>query len=207
MSGAAMGDWRALALDPPRAYGPPLGTARLRTVPEDFQVEERLGFEPSGAGDHVLVRVRKRGANTAWVARALARIAGVRPHDVGYAGLKDRHAVTTQWFSLPARRQGPAALAEARGEGWEVLEAHAHRRKLPRGALAGNDFRIVLRGFDGDREALERRVEKLRQHGVPNYCGPQRGGRALANLAGLRGGAPPPGGGGGGRAAARRLVV
>lgn len=201
-----MADWQALALDPPRAFGPPVGSARLRSVPEDFQVDERLGFEPSGAGEHLLVRVRKRGANTAWVARELARVAGVRPHDVGYAGLKDRHAVTTQWFSLPARRQEPAALAGAHGEGWEVLEAHAHRRKLPRGALAGNDFRIVLRGFDGDREALERRVEKLRQHGVPNYFGPQRFGRDLANLAVLRGGAPSRDGRGFVLSAARSLI-
>ncbi|MFN5011164.1 MAG: tRNA pseudouridine(13) synthase TruD, partial [Gammaproteobacteria bacterium] len=90
-----MGDWRALALDPPRAYGPPLGTARLRSVPEDFRVDERLGFEPSGAGDHVLVRVRKRGANTAWVAGGRARIAGVRPPHGGYGGLTDRPAVPT----------------------------------------------------------------------------------------------------------------
>lgn len=201
-----MADWQALALDPPRAFGPPVGSARLRSVPEDFQVDERLGFEPSGAGEHLLARVRKRGANTAWVARELARVAGVRPHDVGYAGLKDRHAVTTQWFSLPARRQAPAALAGACGEGWEVLEAHAHRRKLPRGALAGNDFRIVLRGFDGEREALERRVEKLRQHGVPNYFGPQRFGRDLANLAVLRGGAPSRDGRGFVLSAARSLI-
>ena len=186
-----MSDWRVLALDPPRASGPPIGRAVLRTVPEDFRVDERLGFEPSGEGEHLLLKVRKRGANTAWVARELARVAGVRPHDVGYAGLKDRHAVTTQWFSLPARRGASAALAGARGEGWEVLEAHAHRRKLPRGALAGNDFRIVLRSFDGDREALERRVELLRQRGAPNYFGPQRFGRDLANLAVLRGGPPP----------------
>ncbi|MFM7708789.1 MAG: tRNA pseudouridine(13) synthase TruD [Gammaproteobacteria bacterium] len=201
-----MVDWRSLALDPPRAFGPPLGSARMRSVPEDFQVDERLGFEPSGAGEHLLVRVRKRGANTAWVARELARIAGVRPHDVGYAGLKDRHAVTTQWFSLPARRQGPAALAAAQGEGWQVLEAHAHRRKLPRGALAGNEFRIVLRGFDGGREALERRVEKLRQHGVPNYFGPQRFGRELANLVVLRGSPPPRDGRGFVLSAARSLI-
>ena len=201
-----MADWRAPALDPPRAFGPPIGTARLRSVPEDFQVDERLGFEPSGAGEHLLVRVRKRGANTPWVARELARVAGVRPHDVGYAGLKDRHAVTTQWFSLPARRQGPAALAEARGEGWEVLEAHAHRRKLPRGALAGNDFRIVLRGFDGGRDDLERRVGQLRQRGVPNYFGPQRFGRDLANLAVLRGSPPPRDGRGFVLSAARSLI-
>ena len=87
-----------------------------------------------------------------------------------------------------------------------MLEAHAHRRKLPRGALAGNDFRIVLRGFDGAREALERRAEKLRQHGVPNYFGPQRFGRDLANLSVLQGGPPPRDGRGFVLSAARSLI-
>ncbi len=91
--------WIERALNVPRAFGSPLGTGRLRVEPEDFIVDEDLGFEPSGAGAHVLVRVRKRGANTEWVAREIARHAGCRPGDVGFAGLKDRHAVTTQWFS------------------------------------------------------------------------------------------------------------
>ena len=107
----------------------------------------------------MLLRVRKRGQNTAWVARELARLADVRQHDVGYAGLKDRNAVTTQWFSLPARRRTAADFVGSGGEGFEVLEAHAHRRKLPRGALAGNDFRIMLRGVTGEPTAIEARLE------------------------------------------------
>ena len=107
-----------LALDPPRAAGAPLGSAVIRSTPEDFQVDERLGFEPSGSGEHLLLRVRKRGQNTAWVARELARLADVRQHDVGYAGLKDRNAVTTQWFSLPARKRTAADFVGAGGEGF-----------------------------------------------------------------------------------------
>jgi tRNA pseudouridine13 synthase len=179
--------WTELALDPPRAHGATVGTAAIRVSPEDFQVDEQLGFTPSGSGEHLLLRVRKRGQNTAWVARELARLADVRQHDVGYAGLKDRNAVTTQWFSLPARRRTAAEFVGAGGEGFEVLEAHAHRRKLPRGALTGNDFRIVLRGFEGDPAALEARLSQLRERGVPNYFGPQRFGRDLSNLAVLRG--------------------
>lgn len=202
-----MDDWRGLAIDPPRALGPPVGRARLRATPEDFQVDEQLGFEPSGEGEHLLLRVRKRGANTAWVARELAKVVGVRQHDVGYAGLKDRNAVTTQWFSMPTRRNAPVAgLVGAGGEGWEVLEAHAHRRKLPRGALAGNAFRIVLRSFDGEREALERRVESLRRRGAPNYFGPQRFGRGLSNLEPLRSGVLPRDGRGFVLSAARSLL-
>jgi len=93
--------WLQQAFDPPRALGPTLSPALLRAQPEDFIVEEELGFEPAGTGQHVLLKVRKRGANTQWVARELARLCGCRPMDVGYAGLKDRRAVATQWFSVP----------------------------------------------------------------------------------------------------------
>lgn len=201
-----MPGWSELALDPPRAHGESVGRAAVRVTPEDFQVDEQLGFTPSGSGEHLLLRVRKRGQNTAWVARELARLAAVRPHDVGYAGLKDRNAVTTQWFSLPARRRSAAEFVGAGGEGFEVIEAHAHRRKLPRGALTGNDFRIVLRGFEGDPAALETRLGHLRSRGVPNYFGPQRFGRELSNLAVLRGAPAPRDGRGFALSAARSLI-
>ncbi len=157
----------------------------MRRTPEDFIVEEQLGFAPSGAGEHVLLRVRKRDANTGWVARELATLAGMRPHDVGYAGLKDRHAVATQWFTVPGRRRAAAEWTGVTGEGFEVLEAHAHSRKLPRGALAGNRFTIVLRDLAGDTRALETQVQHAARHGVPNYFGPQRFGRDLSNLSTL----------------------
>lgn len=173
--------WRVAAIQPPRA-GDPAGRARIRATAEDFQVDEQLGFSASGAGEHVLLRVRKRDANTAWVARELARLAGGRPHDVGYAGLKDRHAVTTQWFTAPGRRRPAAEWVGVAGEGFEVIEAAPHSRKLPRGALAGNRFRIVLRGFSGDASRLAARVAEIAAAGVPNYFGPQRFGRDLSNL-------------------------
>jgi tRNA pseudouridine13 synthase len=179
--------WQELALDPPRRVEPAAGRARLRERFEDFQVDEVLGFEPSGQGEHWLLRVRKCNANSGWVAADLARQAGVRPFEVGYAGLKDRRAVTTQWFTVPARRGGVQDWAGRVGEGYEILEAHRHTRKLPRGALAGNRFTLVLRGFTGSREALERRVAEIAVEGVPNYFGPQRFGRELGNLAVLRG--------------------
>jgi len=132
----------------------------------------------------VLLQVRKRLANTAWVARDLARTAGVRHFDVGYAGLKDRNAVTTQWFTLPSRRRDPASWLGTGGDGYEVIAAAAHARKLPRGALAGNRFRIVLRDFTGDAARLGGRVAAAAREGVPNYFGPQRFGRDLGNLRG-----------------------
>jgi tRNA pseudouridine13 synthase len=177
--------WRALALAPPRVVEAPRCRATMRRTPEDFLVEEQLGFAPSGAGEHVLLRVRKRDANTGWVARELATLAGTRPQDVGYAGLKDRHAVATQWFTVPGRRRPAAEWPGLTGEGFEVLEAHAHSRKLPRGALAGNRFEIVLRDLAGDTRALETQVQHAARHGVPNYFGPQRFGRDLSNLSTL----------------------
>lgn len=183
-----MSELNRLALDPPRAIEPPVGVARWRVSPEDFVVDEVLGFEPSGQGEHVLVTVRKRGANTLWVARELARHAGVRPQDVGFAGLKDRHAVTTQSFTVPLRRQPLEMWQTVVGEGYEVIAAARHSRKLPRGALRGNRFRLVLRDFAGDRSAFEARVAQMAIQGAPNYFGAQRFGRDLANLAP---GAPP----------------
>lgn len=178
-------DWLDVALRPARAHGPPPGRGRLRVAPEDFAVTERLGFEPDGGQAHLLLVVAKRDANTAWVARELARHAGVRPDDAGYAGLKDRRAVATQWFSVPATRP-VAEWAGVAGEGYEVLAAHPHSRKLRRGALAGNGFRILVRDFAADSAALEARLATVIAEGVPNYFGPQRFGRDGANVAAVQ---------------------
>ncbi len=148
-------------------------------------MEEDLGFAPAGAGAHLLLKVRKVNANTAWVARELARLAGCRPHEVGYAGMKDRRAVAVQWFSVP-RPRAPIEWQGLAGEQFTVLEAHPHHRKLPRGALAGNRFTIRLRPQGGSGAelgvALAVRLEAIGRLGVPNYFGPQRFGRAGANL-------------------------
>jgi tRNA pseudouridine13 synthase len=180
--------WIGRALEVPRAFGSPLGTGRLRAQAEDFVVDEDLGFAPSGAGAHVLVRVRKRGANTEWVAREIARHAGCRSGDVGFAGLKDRHAVTTQWFSVPSPRGAAyvgdtiALLTGAKGEDYEVLEAHAHAKKLPRGALAGNRFAIRVRDITAADGDIATRIAAIARDGLPNFFGPQRFGRDGANL-------------------------
>ncbi len=155
--------------------------AHFREAPEDFQVDERLGFAPDGRGEHLLLRVRKRGANTAWVGDALAKWAGIDPRGVGYAGLKDRHAVTCQTFSLhlPGREPPPQWPLHP---DFEVLSAARHGRKIARGALAGNAFRIVLRGVEGERAAIDARVAELCAQGVPNYFGEQRFGRGGGNI-------------------------
>ena len=167
----------------PRASGEPLFQARIRRSPADFQVDEELGFEPDGTGEHEFLRIEKTGANTAWLARQLARHAGVRVADVGFAGLKDRHAVTTQWFSVP-RRGDAVAWTAFECEGVRLLRCDRHTRKLRRGAHRGNRFRIALRGdiAEDARSNVETRLTDIARHGVPNYFGAQRFGRDGSNL-------------------------
>lgn len=166
----------------PCSHGGPAGSARLRVSPEDFLVREWLGFDADGEGDHLLLKVRKRGANTMWVAKQLARLGKIHPRDVGFAGLKDRDAVAEQAFTVPGRSAVPNWLGVT-GDGFEVIGAERTRRKLKRGALKGNDFEIVLREFSGDTSALEQRLQTLSTAGAPNYFGPQRFGHNGSNIA------------------------
>jgi tRNA pseudouridine13 synthase len=173
--------WLRSALDPARAFGPTPVSGALRVEPEDFAVVERLGFEPDGGESHRLLRIEKIGANTLFVARALAARAGRPPADVGFAGQKDRRAVARQWFSVPATRE-TASFVGYSGDGFRVLSEHAHSRKLRRGALAGNRFSIRVRGLQGDPGAIEERIARLAASGLPNYFGTQRFGREGSNL-------------------------
>lgn len=170
----------------PRAYGNPPLTATLRSIPEDFRVEEILGYEPDGEGEHAFLWVEKREANTDWVARELARFAGVSPMNVGYAGLKDRHAVTRQAFTvqLPGKAD-PDWNAFPHAE-VKVLSSTRHKRKLKRGALRGNRFVLVLRDVQGDRARAEEVLQAIATRGVPNYFGEQRFGREGGNVAQAR---------------------
>ena len=167
----------------PRAHGTPVLTALFRGREEDFLVEEIAGFDPSGQGEHALLTIEKRGLNTVDVVQRLMRWAGVRDVAIGYAGLKDRNAVTRQRFTvhLPGRETPDVAALE--GDALRVLEVARHSRKLPRGALAGNRFELVLREVDGDRAAVEARLVAIARDGVPNYFGEQRFGRAGDNVA------------------------
>lgn len=155
---------------------------RLREHPEDFRVDEIMGFEPDGEGEHLLLHVRKTGANTEWVARRLASHAGLPVSTVGYAGLKDKHAVTTQWFSVHVGLHLDPDWTLLDAQGVEVLEVHRHRRKLRRGALRGNRFRLRVRGLGGDLSLLEERLSLAGRLGVPNYFGAQRFGNREGNL-------------------------
>ena len=180
-----LNSWRQLALGAPRACGDPQATGVLRADPEDFVVAEDLGFAPDGDGAHLLLKVRKRNANTGWVAQELARALGCHVRDIGFAGLKDRRAVAIQWFSVPATPRSLADAAALKNPEFAVLQVHRHRRKLPRGALAGNAFTIRIRGYTGSAAVLRARCEAIAHAGVPNYFGPQRFGRDASNLARL----------------------
>ncbi|MEJ2128034.1 MAG: tRNA pseudouridine(13) synthase TruD [Woeseiaceae bacterium] len=167
-----------------RALGPPLCSCRIRSTPSDFVVTEQLDIEFSGDGEHDWLWIEKTGANTTWVADQLARHAGVHSRDVGYSGLKDRHAVTTQWFSV-RRPSGTGTDWDAfHADGVKILEQHRHQRKLKRGTHRRNTFRIALRGDDIDinRNAIVERLERIKEQGVPNYFGEQRFGHDGGNI-------------------------
>ena len=167
----------------PRAHGPAVLSATIRSTPEDFFVEELPGFEPSGSGEHLLLTIEKRGMNTAFAAKRIAQWARVPEMGVSYAGLKDRHAVTRQRFSVHLPKKVAPDLATLESDELRVLDHAWHSRKLPRGALAGNRFVLVLRELQGEREAIELRLRAIAEHGVPNYFGEQRFGREGDNVA------------------------
>ena len=166
-----------------RAWGAPAGSAMIRSCPEDFRVSEELGFELSGSGEHVFLYLQKRQLNSMDLLSRLARLSGVAERDIGLSGLKDRNAVTRQWFSVGmAGRPEPDWQLLATDGDVEVLATGRHLRKLRRGVHRANRFKLVLRQLSGDRQQLESRLQLLREQGVPNYFGEQRFGRNGSTL-------------------------
>ena len=165
------------------AHGEPVLSASTRTTPEDFRVEEIDGFEATGSGEHLLLTVEKRGMNTAYAADRIARWAGIPAMGVSYAGMKDRHAVTSQRFSVHLPKRIAPDLATLESAELRVTRSEWHSRKLPRGALSGNRFQLVLRDVVGDVDAIEQRLRAIAREGVPNYFGEQRFGRFGNNVA------------------------
>lgn len=169
-------------------HGKPAAKGRLKVKPEDFFVSETLNFTPTNDGEHFLVRIRKVGENTLYVANELAKACGVPSRDVSWAGLKDRHAVTEQWFSvhLPGKPDPDLALFVESHEGVEaIVDTARHDKKLRPGSLIGNQFKLIVRDFEGD-EAVETRLEQIKDKGVPNYFGAQRFGRNGNNVTAAR---------------------
>lgn len=161
----------------------PLG--QIRTIASDFQVTEELGFTPEGAGEHMWLQVRKRDMNTRDVAARLAAQLNIDERQINHSGLKDRVAVTCQWFSLPwpIKRDLPTLQEEPN---WQIVQQTRGLKRLRIGAHRGNHFALICRAIVGDRTQLQQQLDAVRQRGFPNYFGAQRFGRGGANLAKAR---------------------
>ncbi|WP_444436713.1 tRNA pseudouridine(13) synthase TruD [Pseudomonas sp. A6] len=170
----------------PRAHGEPCGQAVLKAVAEDFQVDEVLDIPLSGEGEHLWLWVEKRGLNTEEAARRLARAAGVSQRLISYAGLKDRQALTRQWFSLHLPGKADPDLAVAEDDSLRILKRTRHQRKLQRGAHAANGFTLRLTQLQGEHQALDERLRRIAAEGVPNYFGSQRFGFDGGNVVDAR---------------------
>jgi len=166
----------------PHAYPASGACATLKLLNEDFIVTELPLQLPSGEGEHIWLDIEKNGANTVFVAQQLAQAAGVQEKDVGYAGLKDRHAITRQWFSIHLPKGETPDLTLLQHPEFKVLGQRRHLKKLRAGDLQGNRFRIVLRDVTGDRNAIEANLRAVASHGVPNYFGAQRFGHDGGNV-------------------------
>jgi tRNA pseudouridine13 synthase len=165
----------------PFAYGKPQVTGSLKSTPEDFKVDEVLGFELTGEGEHLFLRIEKRGLNTEELVKSLARTLDKSEKAISYAGLKDRQALTTQWLCVHCPGEELAESNALQGPGWRVLESKRHLKKLKTGTLAANDFSLVLRDLS-ERSEIEARLAQIQASGVPNYFGPQRFGYDGQNL-------------------------
>lgn len=166
----------------PRAHGEPLSSVVFKQSPSDFQVVEKLIFIPEGEGEHVYLRLQKQGTNTQWLAKQLAKFAQIKIRDVSYAGLKDRHAITTQWFSVLIHPDKEPDWKALNIEGVTVLEHTRHRVKLRPTMVHQNDFIITLKECHTASDSVDARIEKIRTQGVPNYFGEQRFGHQYSNV-------------------------
>ncbi len=171
-----------LNFDWPRAHTFKLSSGQIKAEAADFKVTERLPETPAGEGEHLWLRISKEGQNTAWVARQIAKWAGVSQRDVSYAGLKDRNAVTEQTFSIHLPGKEDPDLASIQIEGVTLIEGLRHNRKLKTGHLIGNRFVIRVRNTDISIVELEKNWAAVVAAGVPNYFGPQRFGHGGANV-------------------------
>lgn len=166
----------------PNAYPETGAVALFKSQDADFNVTEIPAMSPSGEGEHVWLYIEKTGANTAWIAKRLAEHAKIKEMDIGFAGLKDRHGVTRQWFSLYLPKGQTPDFTALNDSEMTVLTQTRHSKKLRRGDLLGNRFEILLRQVCGDRAAIEANLERLKQQGVPNYFGEQRFGHDGGNI-------------------------
>ena len=154
--------------DPPRVFGSPLGSASFKSQPEDFQVEELLGFRPSGEGEHCFLWMEKVGLNSNELVTHLAGRLGIRRRLVSHCGLKDKNAITRQWFSIHLPGCDSPAAGSLEGDGIRVLKVTRNHRKLRRGSHDGNRFTIRLRDCQFTPELARARWSDIVSRGVPN---------------------------------------
>ena len=154
---------------------------KIKLRPEDFKVEELLGYAPEGSGEHVNLLVEKRGVNTQDLMHELARKLLVHPKHISFSGLKDKQAVTRQWMSINTRKEIDTAALESQDV--RILEASRHPGKLKRGSHRANAFEIVVRDLSGS-DGLKAALQRVAEQGVPNYFGEQRFGRGGGNIEG-----------------------
>lgn len=166
----------------PKTYPETQARGSLKLSNADFLVTELPLASPSGEGEHIWLHVKKDGANTAYVAQRLADYAGVKEINVGYAGLKDRYAITEQWFSIYFPKGETPDFLQLKHDEFTVLAQSRHVKKLRRGDLLGNAFDITLRDVEGEQASIEANLKQIQQHGVPNYFGPQRFGHDGGNV-------------------------
>lgn len=168
----------------PQAYPKTEASGNLKQYNADFKVTEMPLVQPSGAAEdeHIWLYIEKNGANTAWVAKRIAELAKVKEMDVGYAGMKDRHSISRQWFSIYLPRVAEPDFSQLNDDEVTLLEQTRHSKKLRRGDLVGNHFEIRLRDIQGDQAAIERNLEQVKMLGVPNYFGEQRFGHDGNNI-------------------------
>lgn len=164
------------------ANNEPTLTGVIRTHFSDFKVDEKFDFDFTGEGEHSLIHIKKIDTNTDWLCRQIAELAGLKKVDVSYAGLKDRNAITTQWFSVWLPGKPDPDWSQLNSENIKVLDSLRHNRKLRRGSLRGNQFTLIVRNVEGDASDLEKRMNIIKADGVPNYFGDQRFGIDGQNL-------------------------
>jgi tRNA pseudouridine13 synthase len=150
------------------------GVGTIKTEFSDFKVHENLPIELSGNGEHLYLLIEKTNANTRYVVGELASHFQCSDREIGYAGMKDRHGITTQWFSIYLTKARHKEWQDIQHPEFKVLEATLHNKKLKIGDLDSNSFEITVRDFDGDFEKVEKRIDALNKTGYSNYFGSQR---------------------------------
>lgn len=166
----------------PQAYPKTNASAQLKQENADFKVTEIPQASPTGEGEHIWLYIEKNNANTSWTAMRLAELAKVKEMDVGYAGMKDRHAITRQWFSIYLPRVEAPDFSQLNDDEFTLLEQTRHTKKLRRGDLLGNRFEIRLKDVQGNQAVIEQNLQQVKELGAPNYFGEQRFGHDGNNI-------------------------